>query len=246
MRALPDEAEVSRALHDIYVPGAETRLRKEESVKVRELVPLLAEIDSVLRRAARDRELLLVDAAAGRGYVSLLCTRLLSAGRRLRWVVIEREPRRARACADLSGGAFDVRCADVSDPAAWPAKPDLVVALHSCGPSADAVIERAAAAEARALLLVPCCVSKTVAGHAPASAAADALGITRQSPVRRRFLESVIASRRTLQLEALGYQTEVVEFCPASITPQNLLWRARRTANPARMRRAAAQLSGAA
>jgi hypothetical protein len=209
------------------------------------LVPFLAEVDAALRAVSASRERLLVDAAAGRGYVSLLATRLILQGRRFRWWVIEREERRARACAELSGGAFEVRCAGVEDPQAWPLEqPDLVIALHACGPAADAVIERAAAAQARSLLLVPCCVSKASSGHAEAVTQADSLQITKQSPVRRRFLESVIASRRTLRLEAHGYLTEVVEFCPASVTPQNLMWRARLQRNAVRMRRAAWALGG--
>lgn len=247
--ALIDEAAVERALHEVYVPVATTRLRREEAQKVRELAPLLAEIDGLLRRLAASRELVLVDAAAGRGYVSLLSSRLLlaPAARAFRWVVIEREERRAAACASLAardglGERFEVRCGDVADPALWPAAPDLVVALHACGPAADAVIARAAAARARALLLVPCCVSKAVGGHARAHEAAQALGVARQAPVRRRFLEALIASGRTLALEAQGYLVEVVEFCPPSVTPHNLAWRCRWLGDLTRMRRAAEAL----
>lgn len=245
-----DEAAVARALREVYVPGAETRLRPEEAQKVRELAPLLVEVEAALRRRPRDRPLVLVDAAAGRGYVSLLSARLLLApsGRQFRWVVLEREQRRADAVRSLAdrdrfGPSFEVRCADVGDPAAWPDAPDLVVALHACGPAADAVIERATSAGAAALLLVPCCVSKSVAAHATAAAAAGALGIPRHAPVRRRFLESVIAAERTLLLESLGYQTEVVEFCPPRVTPHNLLWRCRRLAEPVRASRAVDSLA---
>ena len=245
-----DEAAVAGALHEIYVPGAETRLRSEEAQKVREIAPLLEEVDSALRRRPADRPLVLVDAAAGRGYVSLISARLLlgPAGRPFRWLVIEREQRRADAVRSLAerdgfGASFEVICADVGDPTAWPDAPDLVVALHACGPAADAVIDRATASSAAALLLVPCCVSKTVAAHATAAAAAESLAIPRHAPVRRRFLESIIAAERTLLLESRGYQTEVVEFCPPRVTPHNLLWRCRRVAEPIRARRAADSLA---
>ena len=39
-----DAAAVTRALHDIYIPGPETRLRAEEAQKVLEMVPLLREL----------------------------------------------------------------------------------------------------------------------------------------------------------------------------------------------------------
>lgn len=245
-----NEEAVTRALHDIYIPGQNTRLRAEEAQKVLEMVPLLREVAAQVRARPANRELLLVDAAAGRGYVSLLVTWLLlaPAGRRFRWVVLEREPRRADAVATLAaklghGAAFDVRCSDVAEPAAWPEAPDLVVALHACGPAADQVIERSCAARARALLLVPCCVSKQVADHPRAEVAATALGIPRHAAVRRRFLEAVIAAERTLRLEAAGYRTEVVEFCSPRVTPHNLVWRSRRSGEPVRAGRAREQLS---
>jgi Methyltransferase domain len=230
-----DEAAVTRALRDIYIPGPGTRLRAEEAQKVAEMVPLLQEIDACLRRFPASRELVLVDAAAGRGYVSLLSARLLLAasGRTYRWVVLEREPRRAAAVQSLAerlgyGPSFDVRCTDLGDAAAWPQEPALVVALHSCGPAADLVIERSLAVRARALLLVPCCVSKRVASHQQALGAAEQLSLTRHAPIRRRFLEAVIASERARRLESAGYRTEVVEFCPPRVTPHNLVYRCRR------------------
>jgi hypothetical protein len=234
-----DAAAVTRALHDIYIPGPETRLRPEEAQKVLEMVPLLRELEAQVRHRPKSGAYLLVDAAAGRGYVSLLAAKLVlaPAAKPFRWVVIEREPRRAEAVAMLAArqgfaASFDVRCADVADPAAWPEAPDLVVALHSCGPAADRVIERTLASRARSLLLVPCCVSKQVEDHPRALAAAESLGIPRHAPVRRRFLEAVIASERTLRLESAGYRTEVVELCPPRVTPHNLVWRSRRTGKP--------------
>ena len=54
----------------------------------------------------------------------------------------------------------------------------------------------------------------------------------------------MVDADRTWVLEAAGYQTEVVEFVGPTVTPHNLLWRARRVLEPVRMaaaRRAQAQ-----
>jgi hypothetical protein len=85
--------------------------------------------------------------------------------------------------------------------------------------------------------LVPCC---TPAAERPA---AEALGIPRHAPVRRAFLESLVAAERTLRLEAAGYETEVVPFVPPTVTPYNLVWRSRRVGEPGRMRAAAERLT---
>ncbi len=74
--------------------------------------------------------------------------------------------------------------------------------------------------------------------HASAEATAQDLLLAKHAPVRRRFLEAMIASERTHVLEAAGYLVDVLEFCPPTVTPHNLLWRCRRIDEPGRMARA--------
>jgi hypothetical protein len=85
---------------------------------------------------------------------------------------------------------------------------------------------------------VPCCTRD----DARATALAERLGVPRHAPVRRAFVESIVAAGRTLRLEAAGYHTEVVPFVPPTVTPYNLLFRARRVGEPVRAREAADRL----
>jgi hypothetical protein len=191
-----------------------------------------------------------VDAAAGLSYAGLAAAELVlaPAGRAARVILIERDPRLADKARDAitrlsaPGCALEVRTGDVGAAALWPAEPDLVLALHACGPASDRVIDAALAAQARRLLLVPCCTGVAVDAEPAARLAATFLGIPRQAPVRRSFIEAWVASERTLRLEAGGMQTEVVEFVPKTVTPYNLLWRARRVREPGRMAAARADL----
>jgi hypothetical protein len=249
----PTLADVESWMERLYVAAAGATLRREDRRKAVEVVALLGEI----RRAARGGrgELVLVDAAAGKAYVGLLAAKLVlePAGRPARVITLERDARRTElasaAAASLGGGvAIECRACDVSDPAAWPAHPDVVVALHACGPASDAVLDRAIAAEARNILLVPCCTGEAVAAAPLAAAHAERGGIPRHAPVRRRFLQAVVDAERTLRLEAAGYETEVVELVAPTVTPENLLWRARRVREPVRMsqaRETLARLRGA-
>jgi hypothetical protein len=52
----------------------------------------------------------------------------------------------------------------------------------------------------------------------------------------------MIDAERTLRLEAAGWETTVVALVPPSVTPHNLMWRARRLKEPGRMREAEAKL----
>jgi hypothetical protein len=242
--------DVEAALHRLYIAAPNAALRDEDHKKAAELHGLLLEIDRIMRTARRITPIRMVDAAAGKAYVGLLAAELLLAplSRRGHLTLIERDGRRANACRRAIAGlrapgvVFEVRQHDVADPAVWPREPDLVVALHACGPAADAVADRAVASRARHLLLVPCCTSEGVTAARLAAERAQAMGVPRQAEVRRRFIQAMVDSERTLRLEAAGYETTVVAFVPPTITPHNLVWRARRVGEPRRMAAAAAAL----
>jgi hypothetical protein len=243
-------ADVEDLLDQLYIAVEGAGLRQEDRRKAIEVAAILEEVERAASRFARRSELLLVDAAAGKSYVGLLAVKLIleTAGRRASVITIERDPRRveaSRRAAERLGTRIPVECreASVQKTAAWPPQPSIITALHACGDAADAIIDQTIACRARTLLLVPCCTSEAVEASSQADALADAFGIPRHAPVRRRFIQSVIDAERTWRLEAAGYETEVVEFVAPTITPHNLLWRARLVGEPRRM--AAAKIARA-
>ncbi len=258
------EAEtVERVLHALFIAVAGTTLRREDRKKA---VEVAAFLEALRPHVGKGR--LLVDAAAGKAYVAILAAALVGAER---LHVIERDAARADACrmafdrlpawlaapetapeataaasvetAPKSAAELHVVVGDVADRASWPARPDVVAALHACGAASDAILDAAVAAEARWLLLVPCCYARAVPFAPVAEAAAERLGLPRQAEVRRRFVMSLIDAERTLRLEAAGYETTVLPLVPPTVTPHNLVWRARRVHEPRRMAEAAARLA---
>ncbi|MFK7992198.1 MAG: methyltransferase [Sandaracinaceae bacterium] len=230
-----DETSVEAALRAFYVPRAGSALRPEETKKIPQLSGLL----SVLARLGPNPRLL--DAAAGRAPVGLIAARLLG------WsdvVVIERDPGRAasarRAAARVPGIQVEVREGDISDDAAWPDTLEVVTALHACGAAFDHVVDQAVARKVRWVVAVPCCYSDKVAFAPSARAWADHLGVATQAAVRRRFVESLVDTERTLRLEAAGYRVSVQAFVGPSVTPHNLVWKAERQ-GPSRRAAAAAE-----
>lgn len=231
----PSLDEIERALKRLYL--AQAGLRKGDLKKARELQAFLPEL-------ARARGGLLVDAAAGHGYLGLLAVELLGVSRVL---LLEREPARVARCreavAHLAGVAeIEVRQRDVGDGSSWPERPEVVAALHACGPAADEILDGASASHARWILLVPCCYSHALRFAQAAEAHADSVGLPRQAAVRRPFVESIVDAERTLRLEAAGYQVQLLEFVPKAVTPHNRLFRARRVGEPRRMAEARERL----
>ncbi|MRG96180.1 methyltransferase [Polyangium spumosum] len=229
---------VERALHELFIAAAGTKLRREDQKKSIEVAALLGEIER------HHKDALVVDAAAGKAYVGLVGAALLGFSR---VHVIEREASRIAACeaaAARLGRKIELRLAagDVGDASLWPEAPDVVVALHACGPATDTILDAASHAGARWMYVVPCCYAASVPFAAAAEAKAEAVGIPRQAEVRRRFVMSLVDAERALRLEAAGYEVTITAFVPPTVTPHNLLFRARRVREPGRMREAAARL----
>jgi len=234
--------EVERWLEMLYIAAEGATLRQEDRRKALQVSSMLAEIDLAVKRLPKNSSIVLIDAAAGKTYVGLLAAKLVfdPIGLRSKIIGIEGDPGRVslsmRVAARLHTSAeIECRQADVGDPHAWTDRPSIVAALHACGPASDAIIEQTIACEAAVLLLVPCCTSGAVASWSWARAEAERLGIPRHAPVRRRFMQALVDAERTGRLEAAGYQTEVVEFVGATVTPHNLLWRSHRVNEPKRM-----------
>jgi hypothetical protein len=235
-------SEVECWLSRLYIAAEGAELRNEDRRKAYEVAAMMEEIERAISRFSRRSPLMLVDAAAGKSYVGLLSAKILfEAGPRHASVVtIEHDPHRvetARLAVKRMDSTIPIECrqASVEADEGWPPQPSIITALHACGAAADAIIDRTIACRARVLLLVPCCTSDAVAASSQACARADALRIPRQAPVRRRFVQAIIDAERTWRLEAAGYETEVVEFVAPTITPHNLLWRARLVGESRRM-----------
>jgi len=132
--------------------------------------------------------------------------------------------------------------AKVEDAAGWPTEPDLVVALHACGPASDVIIDQTLAAQARTLLLVPCCTSKDVAAATLAQQRAEQLGLPRHAEVRRRFIQSIVdASAPCAWRPRVGRPPWSTSWRPPYPAQSPLACRAR--GEPGRMAEAAERLA---
>lgn len=230
--------DVEASLLRLFIAHEGAALRKEDRQKSAEICGLLRHL-APLKRGAH-----VVDAAAGKASVGFVAAELLPVAH---LTVIERAADRVAACRAAAtrlraGITVDVRHADVGDAAAWPTAPDVVVALHACGPAADLVLDRAMVAEARKILVAPCCYGASVPFRARAAEVVAALGYVADDVLRRRITSSLVDLERKLRLEAGGYETDIEEFVGPTVTPHNIAFVARRTCSPVRIARARARL----
>jgi hypothetical protein len=236
-RKPPDRATVEKALREIFIQAEGIELRREDLKKAQEVTALLAELGRVGNKGR------LVDAAAGRAYVGILAAQLLGFSE---VTVLERDASRLGVCRSMAERLrpecnLDVRVGEVGDVNQWPRDVHAIVALHACAQATDDIIDVAIRIRARWLWVVPCCYSASVpfAKHAQERAERD--GIPRQAEIRKRYVHALIDAERTLRLESGGFETTVVSLVAPTVTPHNLLFRARFSGEPVRMQNARAR-----
>jgi hypothetical protein len=242
---VPDAAAVALAFHRGWVVDPQARLRVDDLLECEELAGFLGEVALALRALPRTPELTLIDAAAGRGLVGVLATHFFFQQGGVRLRLVERDPHSLARGVEAAGRLVPVVPIEVSEldlaDAVFGARPDLVTALHACGDASDLTIASAIRAEARRILVAPCCVARHLASSERAVRAAERSGLPTHGELLRLYIEAWVMGERVIELERAGYQTEVVSFTSSRVTPHHLVLRARRVMEPVRMARAEAK-----
>lgn len=242
---VPDAAAIALAFHRGWVVDPDAHLRADDLLECEELAGFMGEIALALRALPKRRELVVLDAAAGRGLVGVLAAHFLFQPSGVRLRLVERDPRSlARAVEAAERLIPDVSveaCARDLTEASFGERPGLVTALHACGDASDLTIASAVRSEARYVLIAPCCVARHLPSSERAVRAAARSGLPTQGELLRLYIEAWVMGERVLELERAGYETEVVSFTPSRVTPHHLVLRARRVMEPVRMARAEAK-----
>ena len=106
---------------------------------------------------------------------------------------------------------------------------DLLIALHACDTATDDALARGLAAQARLLVVSPCCQKELRPQLTAPPVLADAL---RHGIFQERQSEFVTDALRAQLLEWAGYKTKVFEFVSTEHTAKNLMISAIRTRPP--------------
>ena len=97
---------------------------------------------------------------------------------------------------------------------------DVVIALHACDTATDDAIAKGVQADARLILVSPCCHKELRAQLRPPPVLADAL---RHGIVLERHAEFLTDALRAALLEWAGYEPKVFEFISTEHTAKNLM-----------------------
>lgn len=169
----------------------------------------------------------LVDMGCGKGYLTFAASALL--GARAIVTGVEARPDLVAASTELAArcGLTHLRflAGQIADAPLEP-PPAALVALHACNTATDDALARGIAAQARLIIVSPCCHRELrpqlVAPAVLAPALAHGIFLEREA-------EFVTDALRALLLEWAGYRTKVFEFVSTEHTPKNVMIAAVRT-----------------
>jgi len=107
---------------------------------------------------------------------------------------------------------------------------DVAIALHACDTATDDAIAWAVIADAKLLLIAPCC-------HHDIQSQMDVspepwAGMTKFGLMRERLGDLLTDTLRAQILRIMGYRVEIIEFIGGEHTPRNLMIRAVKTNAP--------------
>ena len=216
-------------LREIGILTAEGKIRNDMIRKYNQ-IDHYVELVAPMFEQDDSKEILLLDCACGKSYLSFVMNYYLRdvLRRRCRIIGVDINPHvveESRKMADRLGYhnmefiAADLRTYQP------PKNVTAVISLHACDIATDLALGTAIRAQAKYIACVPCCHKELLdqyrlPGLEP---------LTKFGVFKARFNDVLTDSMRAPKLEAEGYKVSVVEYISPLDTPKNLLIRAVRT-----------------
>ena len=167
-----------------------------------------------------DAVLRISDMGSGKGYLTFAAAALLGPKAKIRG--IERRQELVDTCNQIAQKYSLINLSFVAgDIDALPRKDiDVLIALHACDTATDDALAAGVDAQARLIIVAPCCQKELRPQLRPSPVLAPALlhGIFRE-----RQAEFATDALRALLLESRGYVTKVFEFISTEHTAKNLM-----------------------
>ena len=203
---------------------------KQKEGKKEQIEGFLKQLYSAAKRLSRKREIIMVDCACGKSYVSFAANHMFTEvyGRKVKFICIDKNPELIENCKrkaeELGFDNMEFLDEDLLN-AKLSCKPDIVYSLHACDMATDMTIALGMKSHAQNILTVSCCqhsVRASMRKH-PLNQ------ITRHNIYKERLADMVSDSMRALILESGGYKVNLFEFTPVTGTSKNIMLRAVRT-----------------
>lgn len=220
-------------LQQLGVTNHQGMVKKEMQDKYRQINHYVEIIDGILKDAALKNEIRVTDMGSGKGYLTFALYDFLTntLQRNVHVTGIEIRPDLIDTCNRIAASARftnlyfkngSIAGTDITGT-------DILIALHACDTATDDAIYSGIQAEAKVIVVAPCCHKQIRKQLKPDNALS---AITRHGILLERQAEMVTDSIRALLMEAAGYTTKVFEFIESVHTPKNVMIAGIKSNNP--------------
>lgn len=200
---------------------------KERLKKHKQIYDYLLHLNKAVEKLSQKRELILVDCACGKSYLSFVANYYFKniKKRNVKFVCIDYNDHviaaSKAASKELEFSNMEFICNDIFN-VDFHIKPDIVYSLHACDIATDMTIAKGILEEAKYIMTVSCCqhtVRNNMNNHMLGS-------ITKHGVYKERLADMIADSMRGLLLESVGYKVNVFDYVASSETPKNVMVRA--------------------
>lgn len=213
-------------LIDLGVMTAEGKIVNSRYDKYRQINRFLEFVEDILPELPKDREVTILDFGCGKSYLTFAMYYYLKKlkGYNIKIIGLDLKTKVIRDCNKLANKyKYDkLKFYEGSiEEFEGVEQVDMVVTLHACDTATDYALYKAANWGARVILSVPCCQHELngqlkAKGYGP---------ITDYGILKERFSALATDGIRAKLLEAVGYDTQILEFIDMEHTPKNLMIR---------------------
>lgn len=226
-RYILQEGHPVKFLQDLGVMTSEGKVVRARYDKFRQINRFLEFVEDVLPRLPRSREVTILDFGCGKSYLTFAMYYYLHELQQydVRIIGLDLKEDVIAHCSRLSEAyGYDKLKFYKGDIASYEGvtQVDMVVTLHACDTATDYALAKAVKWGASVILSVPCCqheFNKQMENELLS-------GVFSYGIIKERMAALMTDAMRAQMLEAMGYETQILEFIDMEHTPKNLLIRA--------------------
>lgn len=227
---LVNPARASKLLKELGVLAENGKIKNDKVRKYNQTDYFLELMNGVLADIPDSDELVILDCACGKSYLSFVMnyyfTEVLR--RKCRFIGVDFSETVIEASKKTAANLGYKNMTFVrSDLALYTpdVAPDLVVSLHACDTLTDMALALGIRAKAKAIMSVPCCHKDILKQYSyePFSM------VTKHGILKARLADTLTDALRASYLEAAGYRVSMIEYISPLETPKNIMIRAVRT-----------------
>ena len=227
---LVNPSRAGKLLKELGVLAENGKIKNDKVRKYNQTDYFLELMNGVLSDIPESEELVILDCACGKSYLSFVMnyyfTEVLR--KKCRFIGVDFSEKVIEASKKTAENLGYKNMTFIhSDLAKYTpdVAPDLVVSLHACDTLTDMALALGIRAKAKAIMSVPCCHKDILKQYSyePFSM------VTKHGILKARLADTLTDALRASYLEASGYNVSMIEYISPLETPKNIMIRAVRT-----------------